>query len=289
MGFFRFDASSLGRVFEAATSAPPGVDGDREFAVFQRRALHALRPALLYDAFACSVVALDEAADPSVLSSVLIGLPDEAMDSYAAVQAHDDLSLSCYANPGRLIRYQQVRSHEMWLSHPVFTEHLAKYGIFHAASITYRLTGHYNTLVAFDYLGHLGNPSWESYEFSELEGIALPFVLGWLHRHRRIDRTMLRLWLDALEGLTLTELQNLRKYVSSPHQTLAEQARDLGIAELTLKKSLYTTRNRIAARDTRRHMGYQVEPRGSLRILDAYFRFLELLGDHTRPLSIVRL
>ena len=268
---------------------PASVEGDAAFAAFQRRELHAVRPALIYDAFACSVISLDDEQNPEVLSSTLLDLPPEALESYAAIQQTDDLSLSCYANPGRMIRYQQIRSHEMWLSHPVFTEHLSRYGIYHAASITYRLLGHRNSMVAFDYLGRIGNPSWASYDFGELEGLALPYVLGWLYRRQRIDRDTLRLWLDALSELTLTELQNLRKYVSSPHQTLADQARDLGIAELTLKKSLYATRNRIAARDTREQLGYQIEPRGSLRTLDAYFRFLDLLGDHTKPLSIQRL
>ena len=286
VSLLRFDRDFLGAVADAARTDK---GGEPAFAAFQRRLLMERESPLHYDAFVASIIDTSAEAAPTVLQSTLLDLPDRALHTYAAVSAADDLSATAYANPGRMIRYQQIRSHEAWLSHPVFTDHLRHYGIFQGASVTYRTHGHRGTAIAFDYLGKVSNSGFETYDFTRLEVIGLPFVIGWLLRAGRIDAITLQNWIGALEGLTLTQVQNLRKFVNCPHETFEQQAMTLGVKELTLRKSLYAIRERVAARDTRAYLGYQVQPSGSLRPLEHYFRFLGMLGDPTGPLRIQRL
>jgi len=283
-----YSAEQLDEIAARAKSYPFDIVGHKAFAKYQRQLIERLYYPFFFDFFAMSSITVGANKELQSIQSALLDLPDEILIHYPAYADEDDLSLTAYANPGRAIAYTQIRSHNSWTQGRYFREHLAKYGIYRASSIVFKNPGHVNSYISFDYLGGVDNTNWHNFDFTQLELVSFPFAIACLFRTEKIDEAELNYRFGALKNLSRIQLENLRKYINAPHQSLKQQASELGIEEVTLKESLYKIRNQVAQTDTTSVLSFQIQAKGSLRPLDAYFGFLTMLSDHTRPIYIIR-
>jgi len=130
-------------------------------------------------------------------------------------------------------------------------------------------------------MGDERNLNWVPFNHIKIELASFPFALAWLYRFGIFDETRLKKMFFLLSGLTESRLLNLRKYINSPLQNFDQQATDLGIKASTLKDDLAMIRDRTILK-----LEIKTDPNRNTptRLLDQYYGFLSILGDHTAEL-----
>lgn len=273
---------NLDLITESALNIALTEQGDLEFAAFQQTILQKTFHDFSYQFCTISTIALSSEGALLGLKTTNYNLPDDIVLNYLKYAHQDELAPLIYANPGRALNYTQVCRHELVSNHPFFVNHCQKYGIHHAISVGFLYPGHENTFIAFDYMGDKDNDNWLPFNHTKVELATFPFLLAWLYRQGKFDLVTLKKHYLCLEGLTENKLLNLRKYINAPQQTLSKQAEELGIQTGTLKDDLSSIRKKTLGK-----MKFDATKINNmpLRILDNYFGFLRMLGDHTADIQ----
>ncbi len=273
---------NLDLIIEATLNIALTEQGDLEFSEFQQNILQKIFHSFSYQFCTISTITLSSEGALLGLKTTNYNLPDDIVLNYLEYAHQDELAPLIYANPGRALNYTQVCRQERVKDHPFFVNHCQKYGIHHAISVGFLYPGHENTFITFDYMGDKDNDNWLPFNHTKVELATFPFLLAWLYRQGKFDLVTLEKYYLCLEDLTENKLLNLRKYINAPQQTLAKQAEDLGIQTGTLKDDLSSIRKKILGK-----MKFDVDKINNmpLRILDNYFGFLRMLGDHTASIQ----
>lgn len=274
---FLYLRSTLDTIFSAAKNLD-----DKRFSEFQRTLITTAFPQFNYDFCTTSTIVSDTNGLPIELSSVLLDLPDDAVENYLKYAEYDDLSPLVYQNPGRLLQYTHMYPSKKVPEHPIFIHHCAKYGIHKVSSIGFLHPGHKQTYVAFDYMGAANNEAWHKFDHTKLELASFPFALAWFERKKAIDELALTELFVAISGLSETQLTFVRKFVSSNEQTQIEQANSLGVSTGAYKNVLGKVRDILMEKLNDPRLGQSGIP---LRYLDGHLSSLKLLGDPTAPIQ----
>ncbi|OZB16922.1 MAG: hypothetical protein B7X53_07635, partial [Hyphomonas sp. 34-62-18] len=128
------------------------------------------------------------------------------------------------------------------------------------------------------------NKTWEELDLRLLEIATFPFALSWLFRKGAIDEARYNRYIERLSDLTPNQILYLRKFVNSPWQDLATQAKELGYSHGGYKQTLYSIRDAIIDKLSLPENGFLGQKSTSLRIIDHDYAFLRMLGDPTAPL-----
>ena len=275
-------SGSLDEILAMAKSMPKTPAGNLEFSAFQNQVFEHVFPDFTYEFSATSQIKLSDKGEVNDLVTANWNLPDEILANYMQYAHLDDLSPLVYANPGRALNYTHVCRSERFDDHPMFINHLHKYGIHHVMSVGFLYPGHESTFLSFDYMGDEANVDWVTFDHVKMELASFPFALAWLFRAGVFDEVRLKKMFLLLSGMTENRLLNLRKYINSPLQNFDQQATDLGIKASTLKDDLAMIRDRTILR-----LDIQTNPNRNTptRLLDQHYGFLSLLGDHTAELK----
>ena len=277
-----FRKDSLTDLLNLAIQSPGNAVVDAEFAAYQARYLNRFIPTLKIDALSASYVQTDKAGQPGDIRCALWNLPESIIENYWTVADFDVMAPVVYRNPGRIISHDEILSEADWRAHPFFTQHCQKYAIHSALMINLRLPGKELTHITLEYLAGEENKSFRILDKLQLELATLPFAYAWFYRFGAIDFPILRRVFDLISDLTSTQLTFLRKFVSSPHLDLSDQARELGLSPAAFKHSLYQLRDELHSRI---HHPDDVTARLSLRQIDHAYSFLKILRDPTAPFS----
>ncbi|MEM0985906.1 MAG: hypothetical protein AAGJ32_06650 [Pseudomonadota bacterium] len=277
-----YSAESLNEILAEAYAAPLDDQGDRQFLAFQRKALQSSFAGLRFDFMATSITKLNRAMEPVDIKTTLLDLPDAITKNYETVGAHDIVAPLVYANPGKVVRHDDVMPLGQWLDHAFYRLHCRLFGIDRAMMISFPCPGHYTKLVTFEYLASRENMTWSSFDAAKLEFGSFPFVLAWLYRKDLIDDVKLERNFYALADLNAANLTQLRKFVNDPYRAPKHHASDIGMKPRSYTNSLYGLRNGLSERFD---WGADVDgERQSLRMLDHDYSFLQILGDPSAPL-----
>ena len=279
-----YKAASLQDICDNAVAFVNTELGDKDFSEYQRQVFQQIFPGFQYEYCVTSTITTDVNMGPTSVSSVCLDLPETVLESYMMNAQYDEMSPVVYLNPGRAISHTQFYAHGTYTDHPFFVNHCIPFNIHNVYSIGFLHPGHHSTFIAFDYLGDKNNQSWTHFDFTRLELASFPFVLAWLFRNGLIDQTELQKRYLALADMTESQLANLRKFINSPNESYAEQAKSLGIKEATLKESLYKTRDLVSPRFGETSSKAAAKSRALLRPLEARYAFLRMLGDQTLPI-----
>lgn len=279
-----YEKTVLSRIVTWAQTLPNTQAGDAQFVSFQRDILQHAFSAFKYDVCTINFI---EATNRNVViddSTVCFGVSRELLDDYETGDFIDPLAPLVFANAGRLVSLSMIMPWSEFKAHSYFKNYLSKFGIIDGAAIGFLLPAHHHSFIMFGYGVFENAYEWQQFDHTRLELASFPFLLAWLFRKGLIDLVELERRFLLLEGWTESQIQNLRKFVNSPHQDFKEQALDLGIKPGTLKDDLYNTRDILLSRIHDSTRLPKEKTRGAMRELEHHCNFLTLLGDHTQSI-----
>lgn len=276
--------ASLTAVSRTAKRIPKGTLGDRDFLRYQIETLENVFSGVRIDFCAVSTMLLDTDLKPKGFDCSLLNIHTSMIDNYDVVAAYDDLSPVVHLNPGRVVRHDFVFDQQSWQASPLFLKHCRLYDIHRLMRIAFQYPSMDRKVISFDYLGADDNKTWEELDLRLLEIATFPFALSWLFRKGAIDETRYNRYIERLSDLTPNQILYLRKFVNSPWQDLATQAKELGYSHGGYKQTLYSIRDAIIDKLSLPENGFLSQKSTSLRIIDHDYAFLRMLGDPTAPL-----
>jgi hypothetical protein len=275
--FFR--EKSLQNLMRAAARFPEGRRGDADFGTFQFRTLEELFVGARFDFGAISAIRLNEEQLPAGFDCVFLDLDESILRNYDKVAAYDLLSPVVHTNPGRVVSHDMVFDAQAWLSSPLFLNHCKVYDFHKVMRIAFRYPSMDRKVISFDFMGSIENNTWESLDTRLLELACFPFALTWFLRKGVLDDARYVKYMSRLSDLTPTQLLYLRKFVNSPWQDLALQAKELGYSHGGYKQTLYSIRDAIIDRLSLPERAYLAIKSPSLRVIDHDYAFLSMMGD----------
>jgi len=279
-----FKEEQLQNILHMADEISKSEAGNIEFLEYQRQILQKVFPGFSYEFCISSTVVSDENMVAQEIECVLLDLPDEILLSYMNNAEYDDLTPLSLLNPGRALNYTQVFQDKTVKEHPFFTNHCSKFGIHKGITVGYIYPASKHTFITFDYLGDENNDAWNKFDHSRLGIASFPFALVWLCRQRRMDKAELTRCFDLLGGFSESTIQNLRKFITTPHLTFSEQGSDLGMQGNSLRADLNKTLKRVAPRLVKYCRPEEVSSTKRLAGLKLHYDFLKMCGDHTQEL-----
>jgi len=274
----------LDNILKKSIETPTSKAGNVEFLEFQRKILQKVFPGFTYEFCITSTLVSDDNMVAQEIECALLNLPDEILASYTNNAEFDDLTPLSLLNPGRALNYTQVFQDKTVKEHPFFTNHCSKFGIHKGITVGYIYPASQHTFITFDYLGDEKNDAWNKFDHSRLGIASFPFALAWLYRQKRMDKAELTRCYDLLSGFSESTIQNLRKFIATPHLTFSEQGRDLGMQGNSLRADLNKTLNRVAPRLVKYCRPEEVNSTKRLAGLKLHYDFLKMCGDHTQEL-----
>jgi len=279
-----YQQQSLDEIYKTARTLPNDRFGHDAFSKFHKDMLEGLVTGFRINFLATSSIRLCRNFQPDGVQSILLNLPEKIVENYNNIAHHDVIAPVVYKNPGRIIKPDMIFNEDIWLNHPFFEAHCKLFDIHRAMMVGYLYPGKDWQYVTVEYLGTPDNLTWHEFDYEQLEMATFPFVLAWLYRNDALDDSRLARYFWALHDLTASELLHIRKYINCQHKQLKQQARELGIKEDTLKKSLYTIRDKVSYR-------FDWETgvdRSSRKILNPFtfeYHFMKMLGDPTQMIT----
>lgn len=275
--FFR--EKSLKNLMRAASRFPPGRHGDADFCAFQFQTLQELFFGAKFDFGAISAMRLNDEFLPVGFDCVLLNVDESILRNYDKVASHDLLSPVVHNNPGRIVTHDVVFDAQAWQASPLFLNHCKVYDFHRVMRIAFRYPSMDRKVISFDFMGSVDNNTWETLDARLVELACFPFALTWFLRKGALDDAMYAKYMSRLYDLTPTQLLYLRKFVNSPWQDLAMQAKELGYSHGGYKQTLYSIRDSIVDRLSLPERAYLAIKSPSLRVIDHDYAFLRMLGD----------
>jgi hypothetical protein len=281
-----YKRASLLTCLRLATRLPFTEAGDLDFARYQIETLEGIFAGVKFDFFSVATTHVDKNHQPLGFDCVLLNIDSSIVQNYSAVAAFDELSPIVSLNPGRAIQNSDIYDRDRWQKSPLYTDHCRIYDIHKILRVAFRFPAMDRKVISFDYLGSIENGTWQALDLPQFELATFPFALAWMYRKGTIDDARLAYCFGKLSDLSPTHLTHLRKYVNSPWQDLATQARELGYSPGGYKQTLYSLRDLIVDRLSLPNESFFEAKSRSLRILDHDFDFLKMLGDPSQALVL---
>lgn len=263
-----YKKQSLDEITNTAIGTTGFEEGAKAFSKFQQQRIHNLLPGFAYEYWSTMVATLSSMGQQTEIKTIDQNLSHETIPNYIEKFRDNEMTHLVYANPGRAFgNYTPIRGKALY-------PHSKSMDI----RLGYTLPGHDRTFIIFNFLGEVISAQCENLDLIELEIALFPFGLAWLYQSDKIDLSKFARYMSCIEGLTKSRFLNLRKYINAPHQTLSQQAEDLGIKPGTLKDSLREIRDNLSTKPQNNKPSPSNTP---LRGLEEHFSFLRMLGDHT--------
>lgn len=279
-----FSTKSLNNLVRAASRFPEGPRGDADLCAFQTRTLEEIFAGVRFDFSAVSTMRLDDELLPAGFDCVLMNVDESILRNYSKVAAHDLLSPVVHSNPGRIVSHDMVFDAQAWQASPLFLHHCKVYDFHKVMRIAFRYPSMDRTVISFDFMGAAENDTWDALDSRLLELACFPFALTWFLRKGALDDARYAKYISRLSDLTPTQILYLRKFVNSPWQDLALQAKELGYSHGGYKQSLYAIRDAIVDRLSLPERAHLEIRSPSLRVIDHDYDFLRMLGDPSAKL-----